>query len=66
MLIAKALRGPAIRLPQGLSERDLDPGREVVVVLLTREIGDLFCDVAAGVPVLPRDLAQEVEAPLRS
>ena len=64
-LIAKALCGPAIRLPQRFAERDLDPRGEVVVVLLTSEVGDLLRDVAAGITVLPRDLAQEVEAPLR-
>src|SRR5206468_2307594 len=64
-LIAQALRRPAIRLPQRLAERDLDPGGEVIVVLLTSEVGDLFRDVAAGGAVLARDLAQEVEASLR-
>ena len=62
-LIAKALRGPTIRLPERLSQRDLDPRGEVVVVLLTSEVGDLPGDVRAGVPLLARDLAQKVEAP---
>ena len=64
-LIAKALRGAAIRLPQGLSERDLDPSGEVVVVLLPGEVSDLLRDIAAGVAPLARDLDQEVEASLR-
>src|SRR2546425_9010042 len=64
-LIAEALRGPTVRLAQRLAEGDLDPGGKVVVILLTSEVGDLFGDVAAGVAVIARDLAQEVEPPLR-
>ena len=65
MLIAKALRSPTIRLPERLAERDLDPGRKVVVVLLPCEIGHFLRDVAPRVAVLPCDLAQEIEAALR-
>src|SRR6266704_162252 len=64
-LIAKALCGAAIRLPQRLAQRDLDSRGEVVVVLLAREFGDLLRDVSAGVSLQAHDLAQEVEAPLR-
>jgi hypothetical protein len=63
-LIFEALRGAAIRLPERLAQRDLDPGGEVVVVLLPREVGDLLRDLAAGVPLLTRDLDQEIEAAL--
>jgi hypothetical protein len=64
-LIAKAVRGTAIRLPERLAQRDLDASREVVVVLLTSEVGDFLRDVAPRVSMLTRDLAQEVEASLR-
>src|SRR6266568_3950865 len=64
-LIAKALCGAAIRLPQRLAKRDLDPRGEVVVVLLASEVGDLLRDVSAGVSLQTCDLAQEVEASLR-
>src|SRR2546423_144245 len=43
----------------------LDPRREVVVVLLTGEVGHFLGDVGTCVPVLPRDLTQKVKASLR-
>src|SRR2546422_4875055 len=64
-LIAKALRSPTIRLPERLAERDLDPRRKVVVVLLPCEIGHFLRDVAPRVALLSCDLAQEIEAALR-
>ena len=48
-VIPKPLRRAAVRLAQRFAQRDLDPGREVVVVLLAREIRDLLGDVGAGV-----------------
>src|SRR5205823_1606033 len=59
-LVTQPLRRATVRLPQGFAQRDFDASREVVVVLLAREIG-------RGIrPVLARDLAEEIKTPLRA
>ena len=66
-LVPETLRGAAVRLAEGLAQRNLDARGEVVVVLLLREIGDLASDIRARVrALLPCDLAKEVETALRA
>src|SRR5438067_581378 len=66
-LVPETLRSAAVRLAEGLAQRNLDARGEVVVVLLLREIGDLASDIRARVrALLPCDLAKEVETALRA
>ena len=66
-LVTQPLRRATVRLPQGFAQRDFDASREVVVVLLPREICDLAREIGRGIrPVLARDLAEEIKTPLRA
>ena len=65
VLIAELRGREAIRVAERLSQRDLDPRRQVVVVLVAHELGDLACDLRAR-PAGRDHLTEEVEAPFRA